>query len=101
MHSCMLKPGCTAYEPRPLLFRILCMAVILSGKQQNGDTTRAYSVSCSSKTPDANMRSPYGDTLQVCFVDFHRFQVRHFNEHYEQSYDGEDGATPEGRPKCP
>ena len=44
------------------------MAVILSGKQQNGDTTRAYSVSCSSKTPDANMRSSYGDTLQVCLV---------------------------------
>ena len=35
-------------------------------------------------------------------LDFHRFQVRHFNEHYEQSYDYcEDGATPEGRPKCP
>ena len=52
-----------AYEPRPLWFRKLCTAVILSGKQQNGETTRAYSVSCSSKTPDANMRSPYGDTL--------------------------------------
>ena len=68
MHSFMLKPGCTAYEPRPLWFRIFCMAVILSGKQQNGDATRAYSVSCSSKTPDANMRSPYGDALQVCLV---------------------------------
>ena len=54
---------CTAYEPRPLWFSNFCMAVILSGKQQNDDTTRAYSVSCSSKTPDANMRSPYGDTL--------------------------------------
>ena len=64
----MLQPGCTAYEPRPLWFRIFCMAVILSGKQQNGDTTRPYSVSCSSKTPDANMRSPYGDTLHVCLV---------------------------------
>ena len=53
---------CTAYEPRPLWIRKFCMAVILSGKQQNDDTTRAYSVSCSSKTPDANMRSPYGDT---------------------------------------
>ena len=42
-----------------------CMAVILSGKQQNGDTTRAYSVSCSLKTPDANMCSPYGDALVI------------------------------------
>ena len=31
--------------------------MILSGEQQNDDTTRAYSVSCSSKTPDANMLS--------------------------------------------
>ena len=64
---CMLQ-DCTAYEPRPLWFRDFCMAVILSGMQQNDDTTRAYSVSCSSKTQDANMRSPYGDTLQVCLV---------------------------------
>ena len=41
---------------------------ILSGKQQNDDTTQAYSVSCSLKTPDANMRSPYGDTLLLEFV---------------------------------
>ena len=58
------------------------MAVILSGKQQNGDTTRAYSVSCSSKTPDANMRSSYGDTLQVCLVTCvlrnHNNGVKHF-----------------------
>ena len=54
---------CTEYEPRLLWFRNFCMAVILSGKQQNDDTKRAYSVSCSSKTPDANMLSPYGDTL--------------------------------------
>ena len=45
------------------------MAVILSGKQQNDDTTRAYLVSCSSKTPDANMRSPYGDTLLINSCD--------------------------------
>ena len=44
------------------------MAVILSGKQQNGDSTRAYSVSCFSRTPDANMRSPYGDTLLLEFM---------------------------------
>ena len=72
----MLQPACTAYEPRPLWFRIFCMAVILSGKQPNGDTTRAYSVSCSSKTPDANMRSPYGDTLHRVRnekIDCHRF----------------------------
>ena len=50
------------------------MAVILSGKQQNGDTTRAYSVSCSSRTPDANMRSPdpYGDTLLINSCDLSR-----------------------------
>ena len=36
---------------------------------QEDDTTRAYWVSCSSKTPDAKMRSPYGDTL---FLEFMR-----------------------------
>ena len=41
--------------------------MIVSGKLQNGDITRAYSVSCYSKTPDANMRSPYGDTLLLEF----------------------------------
>ena len=51
MHSCMLQE-CTAYEPRPLWFKEFCTAVILSGKQQNGNTTLAYSVSCSSKTSD-------------------------------------------------
>ena len=41
----------------------------ISGEQQNGYTTRAYSVSCSLKTPDAaNMRSPYGNTLSLEFV---------------------------------
>ena len=61
-----------AYEPHPLWFKIFCMAVILSGKQQNGDTTRAYSVSCSSRTPDANMRSPYGDNLPINSCDWSR-----------------------------
>ena len=68
MYSCMLQ-DCTTYEPHPLWFRNFCMAVILSGKQQNDDTTRAYSVSCSSKTPDANMRSPYGDTVLINSCD--------------------------------
>ena len=45
------------------------VSLILSGEQQNGDTTRTYLVSCSSKTPDVNfMRSPYGNTLLLEFV---------------------------------
>ena len=35
-------------------------------------------------------------------LDFHRFQVRHFNDHFEQFYGyREDGATPKSRSKCP
>ena len=67
MHSCMLQE-CIAYEPRPLWYKEFCTAVILSGKEQNGDTTRAYSVICSLNTPDAHMSSPYGDTLLLEFV---------------------------------
>ena len=70
---------CTAYEPRLLWFRNFCMTVILSGKQQNDDTTRAYSVSCSSKTPDADMRSPYGDTLLLEFVWLVTYVLRNHN----------------------
>ena len=35
-------------------------------------------------------------------LDFHRFQVRHFSNNFEQSYGYcEDGARPESRSKCP
>ena len=61
MHSASIQ------APPTLVYKF-CTAMIQSGEQQNGDTTRAYSVSCSSKTPDANMRSPYGDTLLLDFV---------------------------------
>ena len=34
-------------------------------------------------------------------LDFHRFQVRHFSNNFEQSYGYcEDGATPKSRSKC-
>ena len=34
-------------------------------------------------------------------LDFHRFQVRHFSNNFEQSYSYcEDGATPKSRSKC-
>ena len=39
----------------PIIIEKLSTAVILSGKQQNGDPTRACSLSCFSKTPDSNM----------------------------------------------
>ena len=64
-HACWLLQ---AYEPRPLLLGKFCTAVILSGKQQNGDPTRACSLSCSTKTSDSNMSSPDGDTLFVWLV---------------------------------
>ena len=80
----------TAYEPRPLWINT---TVILSGKQQNGDTTRAYSVRCSSKTPDANMRSPYGDTQLLEFVWLVTCGLRNHNNGVSLKTEGSD--TPE------
>ena len=38
-------------------------AFILAGKHLSGNLTQAYSLSCSLKTPDSNMLSPYGNIL--------------------------------------
>ena len=50
-----------------LVYKILYFCdTIWQAAERN--TTQAYSVSCSSKTPDANMRSPYVDTLLLEFM---------------------------------